>query len=59
LAPGKYPSGTVMSDIPLGADSELTHLYPTSSVNSGVKMDTEQYFAPLPFGATVGYRYCI
>ena len=56
LAPGKYPSGTVISDIPLGADSELTALYPTSSVNSGVKIDTEQYFAPLPFGATVGYN---
>ena len=54
LAPGKYPSGTVISDIPLGADSELTALYPTSSANAGVKNDTEQYFAPLPFGATVG-----
>jgi hypothetical protein len=56
LAPGKYPSGTVMSDIPLGADAELTALYPTSSANAGVKIDTEQYFAPLPFGATVGYN---
>jgi hypothetical protein len=56
LAPGKYASGTVISDIPLGADSELTSLYPTSSANAGVKVDTEQYFAPLPFGATVGYN---
>jgi len=56
LAPGKYASGTVISDIPLGADSELTSLYPTSSTNAGVKIDTEQYFAPLPFGATVGYN---
>ncbi len=56
LAPGKYPSGAVISDIPLGADSELTALYPTSSTNAGVKIDTEQYFAPLPFGATVGYN---
>jgi hypothetical protein len=56
MAPGKYASGTVMSDIPLGADSELTSLYPTSSANAGVKVDTEQYFAPLPFGATVGYN---
>jgi hypothetical protein len=56
MAPGKYPSGTVISDIPLGADDELTNLYPTSSANSGVKIDTEQYFAPLPFGATVGYN---
>ena len=54
LAPGKYPSGTVISDIPLGADSELTALYPTSSANGGVKIDTEQYFAPLPFGSTIG-----
>ena len=44
MSPGKYPSGTVMSDIPLGADSELTALYPTSSVNAGVKNDTSQYF---------------
>jgi hypothetical protein len=54
LAPGKYPSGTVMSTIPLGADAELTDLYPTSSANAGVKIDTEQYFAPLPFGSTIG-----
>ena len=54
LAPGKYPSGTVMSTIPLGADAELTDLYPTSSANAGVKFDTEQYFAPLPFGSTIG-----
>ena len=54
MSPGKYPSGTVMSDIPLGADSELTALYPTSSTNAGVKNDTSQYFAPLPFGAIVG-----
>ena len=56
LAPGKYASGTVISDIPLGADSELTSLYPTSSTNAGVKVDTEQYFAPLPFGATIGHN---
>ncbi len=56
LAPGKYASGTVISDIPLGADAELTALYPTSSTNAGVKVDTEQYFAPLPFGATIGHN---
>ena len=56
LAPGKYASGTVISDIPLGADSELTSLYPTSSTNAGVKYDTEEYFYPLPFGATVGHN---
>lgn len=53
-APGKYASGTVMSVVPLGADAELTSLYPTTSINSGVKFDTEEYFAPLPFGATIG-----
>ena len=56
LAPGKYASGTVISDIPLGADSELTSLYPTSSTNAGVKYDTEEYFYPIPFGATVGHN---
>ena len=56
LAPGKYASGTVISDIPLGADSELTSLYPTSSTNAVVKYDTEEYFYPLPFGATVGHN---
>jgi Phage tail sheath protein subtilisin-like domain/Phage tail sheath C-terminal domain len=52
LAPGKYPSGTVFSDIPPGADTELAALYPTSSFGVGVATDTEQYFAPLPaYGA--------
>jgi len=47
-APGKYPSGTVFGDNPLGADSELTALYPTASVGVSVAEDTIQYFAPLP-----------
>ena len=48
-APGKYASGTVFGDIPLGADSELTALYPTASVGVTVAADTLQYFAPIPY----------
>jgi Phage tail sheath protein subtilisin-like domain/Phage tail sheath C-terminal domain len=47
-APGKYASGTVFGDNPLGADSELTALYPTASVGVSVATDTIQYFAPIP-----------
>lgn len=47
-APGKYASGTVFGDIPLGADDELTALYPTASVGVTVAEDTLQYFAPIP-----------
>lgn len=54
LAPGKYASGTVFGTVPLGADAELTSLYPTSSANAGVQFDVEEYFAPTPFGATIG-----
>lgn len=50
--PGKYPSGVAFNDAPTGADSELSALYPTSSVGNGVADDNKQYFAPLPsFGA--------
>jgi len=50
--PGKYPSGIAFNDAPTGADSELSALYPTSSVGTGVADDNKQYFAPLPsFGA--------
>lgn len=50
--PGKYPSGVAFNDAPTGADSELSALYPTSSVGNGVADDNLQYFAPLPsFGA--------
>jgi phage tail sheath protein FI len=52
-APGKYPSGTIFGDIPLGADDELAALYPTASTGVTVAADTLQYFAPLPaFGAS-------
>jgi hypothetical protein len=47
-APGKYPSGTVFGDVPLGADDELTALYPTASTGVTVAEDTIEYFAPLP-----------
>jgi hypothetical protein len=47
-APGKYASGTVFGDIPLGADDELTALYPTASTGVTVAEDTLQYFAPIP-----------
>ncbi len=54
LAPGKYASGTVFDEIPTGADSELSALYPTASTGVSVVSDTEQYFAPLPyFGANI------
>lgn len=46
--PGKYASGTVFGDIPLGADDELAGLYPTASVGVTVAADTLQYFSPLP-----------
>ena len=52
LAPGKYASGTVFGETPLGADDELISLYPTASAGISVVEDTAQYFAPLPyFGA--------
>ena len=47
-APGKYASGTVFGDNPLGADDELNALYPTASVGVTVAEDTLQYFAPIP-----------
>ena len=52
LNPGKYPSGITFEDAPVGADSELLSLYPTSSVGNGSALDNQEYFAPLPvFGA--------
>jgi hypothetical protein len=52
LNPGKYPSGITFEDAPVGADSELIGLYPTSSLGIGASDDNRQYFAPLPtFGA--------
>lgn len=52
LNPGKYPSGITFEDAPIGADSELLSLYPTSSIGNGASLDNNQYFAPLPvFGS--------
>lgn len=52
LNPGKYPSGITFGDAPLGADTELLSLYPTSSFGNGAAADNLQYLAPLPvFGA--------
>ncbi len=52
LSPGKYPSGVVFDDAPVGADSTLLSLYPTASTSVGVSSDVANYFAPLPvFGA--------
>ena len=48
-APGKYPSGIVFGEPPVGADDDLLALYPTSSVDTySVYRDNLQYFAPLP-----------
>ena len=52
VSPGKYASGIVFGDVPVGAAEELIALYPTSSLNMGVDQDNIQYFAPIPaFGA--------
>ena len=52
LNPGKYPSGISFDDAPVGADSELLSLYPSTTTNVGAGADNKQYFAPLPvFGA--------
>jgi hypothetical protein len=48
-APGKYPSGIVFGEPPVGAADDLLALYPTSSVGVySVHNDNLQYFAPLP-----------
>lgn len=54
LFPGKYPSGIDFGGAPVGADSQLTALYPTSSAGVEHYRDNLQYFAPVPDGATVG-----
>ena len=54
LQPGKYPSGIDFGGAPIGADAELTSLYPTSSTGVEHWRDNEQYFAPLPAGAGIG-----
>lgn len=54
LYPGKYASGIDFNGPPIGADAELTSLYPTSSVGVEHWRDNLQYFAPSPAQATVG-----
>jgi hypothetical protein len=54
LFPGKYASGIDFVGPPIGADAELTSLYPTSSAGVEHWRDNEQYFAPLPAQAGVG-----
>jgi len=51
-SPGKYASGVMIGSVPVGADDELTALYPTASSGVGCDRDNAQYFAPLPeFGS--------
>ena len=54
IFPGKYPSGIDFGGVPVGADNQLTSLYPTSSTGEGHHRDNSQYFAPLPADATIG-----
>jgi hypothetical protein len=54
LFPGKYPSGVDFQGPPIGADAELTSLYPTSSAGVEHWRDNLQYNAPLPAGALAG-----
>ena len=48
-APGKYASGVMIGEVPVGASDDLRALYPTASANVGCNRDNEQYFAPLPY----------
>ena len=51
-SPGRYASGVMFGEVPVGADDELTNLYPTASSGVGCGRDNSQYFAPLPaFGS--------
>ena len=54
LFPGKYASGVDFGGAPSSADNELYALYPTSSNGQEHWRDNEQYFAPVPAGATIG-----
>jgi phage tail sheath protein FI len=52
-APGRYASGVMMGSVPVGADDELSALYPTASAGVGCDRDNRQYFSPLPdFGSS-------
>lgn len=51
-SPGRYASGVMIGDVPVGASDDLAALYPTASAGVGCDRDNEQYFAPLPaFGS--------
>ena len=51
-SPGRYASGVMFGEVPVGSDDELTSLYPTASLGVGCGRDNSQYFAPLPaFGS--------
>ena len=51
-SPGRYASGVMFGEVPVGSDDELTSLYPTASRGVGCGRDNSQYFAPLPaFGS--------
>lgn len=54
LFPGKYASGVDFGGAPLGADAELTALYPTASSGQDHWRDNLQYFAPVPADASIG-----
>ena len=48
-APGKYASGVMIGEVPVGASDDLRALYPTASSGVGCNRDNEQYFASLPY----------
>lgn len=48
-APGRYASGVMIGEVPVGASDELSALYPTASAGVGCDRDNDQYFAPLPY----------
>lgn len=50
---GRYPSGVVFNPAPVGADAELSSLYPDGS-NEGADLDNKQYNAPIPTSAGSG-----
>lgn len=46
---GKYASGVIFQEAPVGADTALAGCYP-----AGAKDDNKQFFAPVPVGSTTG-----
>jgi hypothetical protein len=53
--PGRYASGVVFQPAPSTADAELAALYPNGS-SAGAELDNKQYFAPVPYGSSVGHN---